>query len=67
MKCMRNTKSILITKKRLFFEKMEEVLPGVKVVITDGDTETMLPLDSFLNDSSLANNGLSAVGDGANE
>ncbi len=57
----------LITKKRLFFEKMEEVLPGVKVVITDGDTETMLPLDSFLNDSSLAGNGLSAIDDGANE
>ena len=57
----------LITKKRLFFEKMEEVLPGVKVVITDGDTETMLPLDSFLNDSSLAGNGLSTIDDGANE
>lgn len=37
----------LITKRRLFYEKMEEVLPNLKVVITDGNTETMLPLESF--------------------
>lgn len=41
----------LITKRRLFFEKMEELLPGVKVIITDGQTETMLPVESFVSES----------------
>lgn len=36
-----------ITKKRLFYETMEELLPELKVIITDGNTEQMLPLDSF--------------------
>ena len=38
-----------ITKKRLFFETMEDVLPDLKVIITDGNTQQMLPLDSFNN------------------
>ncbi len=37
----------LITKRRLFYETMEGVLPGLKVIITDGSTETLLPLESF--------------------
>lgn len=37
----------LITKERMFYEAMEEVLPGMKVYITDGDTETILPLEPF--------------------
>jgi membrane protease subunit HflK len=36
-----------ITKKRLFYETMEDVLPDLKVIITDGNTQQMLPLDSF--------------------
>ena len=36
-----------ITKKRLFYETMEDLLPGLKVIITDGRTETMLPLEKF--------------------
>ena len=36
-----------ITKKRLFYETMEDLLPGLKVIITDGHTETMLPLEKF--------------------
>ena len=36
-----------ITKKRLFYETMEDVLPGLKVIISDGNTQQMLPLDSF--------------------
>ena len=36
-----------ITKKRLFYETMEELLPDLKVIITDGNTQQMLPLDSF--------------------
>ena len=37
----------LITKERMFYETMEEVLPGMKIYITDGSTQTLLPLDSF--------------------
>ena len=37
----------LITRQRLFYETMEEVLPGLKVIVTDGGTQTMLPLESF--------------------
>ncbi len=36
-----------ITKKRMFYETMEDILPDLKVIITDGSTQTMLPLDSF--------------------
>ena len=39
----------LITKKRMFYETMEDLLPGMKIIITDGDTQTMYPLDSFVN------------------
>ena len=37
----------LITKQRMFYETMEDVLPDLKVIITDGNTQTMYPLDSF--------------------
>ena len=37
----------LITKQRMFYETMEEILPGTKVIITDGQTQTILPLDDF--------------------
>ncbi len=37
----------LITKNRLFYEAMEDVLPDAKVIITDGKTQQILPLDSF--------------------
>lgn len=33
-----------VTKRRLFYETMEEVLPGVKVIIDDGNVQTYLPL-----------------------
>ncbi len=37
-----------ITKQRMFFEAMEEVLPDMKVIIDDGSgVEKILPLDSF--------------------
>lgn len=41
----------LITKQRMFYETMEDILPDMKVVITnsDGSTQTMLPLESFAN------------------
>ena len=37
----------LITKKRMFYETMEELLPSMKVIISDGGTQTLMPLDSF--------------------
>ena len=49
-----------ITKKRMFFETMEDILPELKVIITDGDTQTMLPLESF------TGNGSSGSGDTEN-
>ena len=39
-----------ITKQRMFYEAMEDILPDLKVVITDGDqssVQPLLPLDSF--------------------
>ncbi len=36
-----------ITKQRMFYEAMEDVLPGVKIIIDDGNTQTLLPLESF--------------------
>ncbi len=37
-----------VTKQRMFFEAMEDVLPGMKVIIDDGSgVEKVLPLDSF--------------------
>ena len=38
----------LITKKRMFYEAMEEVLPDLKVIINSSDgTQTLLPLEPF--------------------
>ena len=37
----------LITKQRLFYETLEEILPGAKVIITDGNTSQLLPVDKF--------------------
>lgn len=38
----------LITKQRMFYEAMEELLPSLKVIIVDeGGTQKMLPLESF--------------------
>ena len=37
----------LITRQRIFYETMEDVLPGLKVIITDGKTQQILPLESF--------------------
>lgn len=49
-------KNPMITKKRMFFETMEDVLPSLKVIIESegGDTQTILPLDSFTNDNAAS-------------
>lgn len=43
-----------VTRKRMFYEAIEDVLPDVKVVIEGegGQTTTMLPLDSFVTQES---------------
>ena len=37
----------LITKQRLFYEALEEILPDAKVIITDGNSEKLMPLGKF--------------------
>lgn len=51
----------LITKQRMFYEAMEEILPDMKVIIekSDGTTQTLLPLESFT--GSAADNTSSAA------
>ena len=52
-----------VTKKRMFYEAIEDVLPDIKVVIEGegGQTTTMLPLDSF-----VTQDGASITEDGGN-
>jgi len=42
-------KNPVMTRQRMFFEAMEEILPGLKVIIDSGDgaTNKILPLESF--------------------
>lgn len=37
----------LITKKRMFYETLETVLPNLEVVITDGQTQSIYPVEKF--------------------
>lgn len=48
----------LITKQRMFYEAMEDILPDMKVIIekSDGTTQTMLPLESFTGSGQTAAN-----------
>ena len=39
----------LITKKRMFYETLEEVLPNLNIIITDGKTQSIYPVDKFNN------------------
>jgi membrane protease subunit HflK len=49
-------KNPLMTKQRMFYEGMEAVLPGMKIVIESGNGETtkLLPLDDFTNPGATA-------------
>ena len=43
-------KNPAITRQRMFYETMEDVLPGLKIIIQSegGETQTILPLESFV-------------------
>lgn len=43
-----------VTKRRMFYEAMEDILPDIKLIIqgSDGTVDTMLPLDSFVTEDS---------------
>ena len=58
-----------VTKKRMFYEAIEDVLPDVKVVIEGegGNTTTMLPLDSFVSEQSASITGNAAEQTGDEE
>ena len=45
----------LITKQRMFYETMEDILPDMKIIIekSNGTTQTMLPLESFIDSGAL--------------
>ena len=48
-----------ITRSRMYFEAIQEILPGIKVYIdTTGSSsiDMMLPLESFVNNSSNGGN-----------
>lgn len=48
-------KNPAITKQRMFYETMEDVLPGLQIVIDNGSgVEKVLPLDSFVDTEGLA-------------
>lgn len=38
----------LITKRRMFYETMEQIIPNCKIIITDGETEKVYPVESFV-------------------
>lgn len=55
-------KNPTITRKRMFYEAMEELLPGLKVIIESpsGDMQTIYPLESFTGSSNVQNNNTAA-------
>lgn len=60
------TKYPLVTKQRMFYETMEDVLPGLKIVIQGGDgsnVQQILPLDSFDSVDTAAAAASSVVGE----
>lgn len=58
-----------VTKKRMFYEAVEDILPEIKVVIqsADGNTSTVLPLDSFVSDTSSSINNTADGGNTEND
>ena len=55
-------KNPTVTRQRMFFEAMEEVLPGLKIIIEspNGDVQTVYPLESFTGTQENTNIGSTA-------
>ena len=53
-----------VTKERMFYEAMEEILPGLKVIIEspNGDVQTFYPIESFATFSTTQTTGTTAAG-----
>ena len=47
----------LITKQRLFYETLENVLPDAKIIVSDGGMQTIYPVESFVNDITVTEGG----------
>ena len=57
-------KNPIVTKQRMFYEAMEDVLPGLKVIIDDGNgVQKILPLDSFTGEAGSETGKTEASGD----
>lgn len=64
-------KNPLMTKQRMFYETMEDILPSMKIIIEggDGSTTKLLPLESFygsnpvVSPNNSANSGTSTMGE----
>lgn len=56
-------KNPTVTRQRMFFEAMEDILPDLKVIIEspNGDVQTIYPLESFTGSSDSESNGTNAV------
>jgi len=52
-------KNPTITRQRMFYEAMEDILPDLKVIIEspNGNTQTFYPLDSFTNPAAASSDG----------
>lgn len=60
-------KNPVVTKQRMFYETMEEVLPDMKVVIDNGDgVQKILPLESFMGEESVQETGNVSVDSAGN-
>ncbi len=58
-------KNPTVTRQRMFYEAMEEVLPDLKVIIegTNGDIQTIYPVESFVNYNSTNSGGTNSSTD----
>ena len=50
-----------VTKRRLFYEKIEEVFPNVKIIVTDGKTSTVYPVAPFTDNNTTSTKTITPV------
>ena len=55
----------VVTRQRLFYETLEEVLPDLKVIVDDGHVQTLLPLESLAGGGDARTAGSAGTADGA--